>query len=93
MSRQTLVACPVELRAYLLKEDFQQFWQYNSPNWAGMFLDFSYRQTVRSLIGPVKKIARTLRVHSELVLNYFKAGKQLSSGVVEGINNKAGSPW
>ena len=28
------------VRAYLLKEDFQQFWTYNSPAWAGKFLDF-----------------------------------------------------
>jgi len=28
------------VRAYLLKEEFQQFWAYNSPTWAGMFLDF-----------------------------------------------------
>ena len=28
------------VRAYLLKEDFQQFWTYNSPYWAGLFLDF-----------------------------------------------------
>jgi transposase len=28
------------VRAYLLKEDLQQFWEYNSPTWAGMFLDF-----------------------------------------------------
>jgi transposase len=28
------------VRAYLLKEDFQQLWKYNSPTWAGMFLDF-----------------------------------------------------
>lgn len=26
--------------AYLIKEDFQQFWKYNSPTRAGMFLDF-----------------------------------------------------
>jgi transposase len=25
------------VRAYLLKEDFQQFWEYNSPTWVGMF--------------------------------------------------------
>jgi transposase len=28
------------VRAYLLKEDLQQFWEYNSPTWAGIFLDF-----------------------------------------------------
>ena len=32
------------VRAYLLKEDFQQFWEYNSLTWAGMFLDFWCRQ-------------------------------------------------
>jgi len=77
------------VRAYLLKEDFQQFWTYNSPHWAGMFLDFWCAQTMRSRIEPMKKIARTLRTHRELLLNYFKAKKQFSSGVVEGLNNKA----
>src|SRR5246127_133967 len=27
------------VRAYLLKEAFQQLWDYNSPAWAGKFLD------------------------------------------------------
>ena len=77
------------VRAYLLKEDFQQFWEYNSPLWAGMFLDFWCRQTMRSRIEPMKKIARMLRAHRDLLLNYFKAKKEFSSGVVEGLNNKA----
>jgi transposase len=77
------------VRAYLLKEDFQQFWKYTSPTWAGMFLDFWCYQTMRSRIEPMKKIARTLRTHRTLLLNYFKAKKQFSSGVVEGLNNKA----
>jgi len=37
----------------------------------------------------MKKIARTLRTHRALLLNYFKARKEFSSGVVEGLNNKA----
>jgi transposase len=77
------------VRAYLLKEDFQQFWEYNSPSWAGMFLDFWCGQTMRSRIEPMKKIARMLRAHRELLLNYFKAKKEFSSGIVEGFNNKA----
>jgi transposase len=77
------------VRAYLLKEDFQQFWKYNSPSWAGMFLDFWCSQTMRSRIEPMKKIARTLRTHRTLLMNYFKARKEYSSGVVEGLNNKA----
>ena len=77
------------VRAYLLKEAFQQLWDYNSAAWAGKFLDEWCRQTMRSRIEPMKKIARSLRQHRELILNYFRAQKLLSSGVVEGLNNKA----
>jgi len=76
-------------RAYLLKEDFQQLWEYQSPQWAGKFLDDWCAQVMRSRIEPMKKVARTLRSHRALLLNYFRAKKQLSSGVVEGLNNKA----
>lgn len=54
-----------------------------------MFLDEWRRQVMRSRIEPMKKIARSLRQHRELILNYFRAQKLLSSGVVEGLNNKA----
>jgi transposase len=77
------------VRAYLLKEAFQQLWDYNSPEWAGKFLDDWFRQVMRSRIEPMKNIARSLRQHRELILNYFRAQKLLSSGVVEGLNNKA----
>jgi transposase len=44
---------------------------------------------MRSRIEPMKKIARSLHNHRELILNYFRAQKMLSSGVVEGLNNNA----
>ncbi len=85
-----LLRCNLKtVRAYLLKEDFQQLWDYHSPTWAGKFLDEWCRQTMRSRIEPMKKMAKTLRRHRDLLLNYFKAQKQFSSGVVEGLNNKA----
>jgi len=37
----------------------------------------------------MKKIARSLRSHRELKLNYFRDQKPFSSGVAEGLNNKA----
>ncbi len=77
------------VRAYLLKEAFQQLWDYNSPAWAAKFLDQWCRQVMRSQIEPMKKIARSMRDHRELILNYFRAQKLFSSGVVEGLNNKA----
>jgi len=77
------------VRAYLFKEYFQQFWDYESPTWAGKFLDQWCNEVMRSKIEPLKKFARTVRRHRELMLNYFRAKKAFSSGVVEGLNNKA----
>jgi len=77
------------VRAYLLKEEFQLFWEYDSPAWAAKFLDAWCKRAMRSRIEPMKKFARTVRSHRELLLNYFRAKKQFSSGVIEGLNNKA----
>jgi Transposase len=59
------------VRSYLLKEDSQQFWTYNSPAWAGKLLDFWCHQVVRSRIEAMKKLARTLRDHRELIAELF----------------------
>jgi transposase len=76
------------VRAYLLKEEFQFFWDYISPYWAGRFLDRWCTKTMRSRIKPMKKVARSLRAHRPLLLNWFRARGQISTGVVEGFNNK-----
>jgi transposase len=76
------------VRAYLLREDFQRFWEYRSPFWAKRFLKEWCTRTMRSKIEPMKRVARTLRSHEELILNWFRAQGTLSSGVVEGLNNK-----
>jgi len=36
----------------------------------------------------MKKFVRTLRNNEDLLMNYFKAGKGYSSGIVEGLNLK-----
>jgi transposase len=85
-----LVRCNLRtVRAYLLKEDFQQVWEYRSATWAGKFLDHWCTDALRSRIKPMKKVARMVRSHRELILNWFKAKGQISNGVVEGLNNKA----
>lgn len=77
------------VRAYLLKEDFNGFWEYTSPAWAGKFLDRWCARVMRSKIEPMKKQAKSIRKHKPLILNWFKAKKAFSSGIVEGLNNKA----
>jgi transposase len=73
-------------RAYLLKESFDGFWQYNSPYWARWYMKKWCTRAMRSRIEPMKKFVKTLRNHEELLMNYFKAGKHYSSGIVEGLN-------
>lgn len=75
-------------RAYLLKEDFDHFWQYASTAFAGNFLDRWCERALKSRIESMQRMARTLTTHRELLLNYFRAKKELSSAVVEGLNNK-----
>lgn len=77
------------IRSYLLKEDFQSFWEYSSAYWAGVFLDRWCMRAIRSRIEPMKKVALMLRRHRELILNWFRARKEFSSGIVEGLNAKA----
>jgi len=72
-----------------LKEGFQFFWDYVSPYWAGRFLDRWCSRVMRSRIEPMKQVARSLRSHRELILNWFRARGEISAGVVEGLNNKA----
>jgi transposase len=54
------------------------------PQLAGKFLDERRRRIMRSRIEPMKKTARSLRKHRDLILNHFRAQKEFSSGVLEG---------
>ena len=75
-------------RAWILKETFQHFWSYRSLTWAGYFLKFWTEKALRSRLEPMGKVARTLRYHEDLLMNWFKAKGEISSGTVEGLNNK-----
>jgi transposase len=76
------------VRAYLLREEFQRLWEYTSAWWAGKFLDEWTSRVMRSRLEPMKKIARSIRIHRPLILNWFRARGQISAGAVEGLNNK-----
>jgi transposase len=77
------------VRAMLLREWFDDFWHYRSVDWAGAFLDEWCVQVMRSRLEPMKQVARMLRRHRPLLLNWFRARGQLSAAIVEGFNNKA----
>jgi transposase len=54
----------------------------------GKFLDEWTGRVMRSRLEPMKKIARSIRTHRPLILNWFRARGLVSSGAVEGLNNK-----
>jgi len=75
-------------RAWELKEVFAHFWHYRSVSWAEVFLQCWCARAMRSRLEPMKKVARMLRAHQPLILNWFRAKGELSTGAVEGLNNK-----
>jgi transposase len=84
-----LPACNLRtVRAYLLKEDFQRFWSYSSLAWAGKFLDDWCARTMRSKIKPMKNVAKMLRTHRPLLLNWFHAKKLDCLGLRGGLQQQ-----
>jgi transposase len=75
-------------RAWELKEAFSHFWTYRSLPWAEAFLDCWCTRAMRSRLEPLQKVAKMLRTHEDLLLNWFRAKGEISNGVVEGLNNK-----
>jgi transposase len=71
-----------------MREDFNRFWTYSSATWAGKFLREWCKRANQTNIEPMQAMAKTLLKHEGLLLNWFES-KGLSSGVVEGFNNKA----
>ncbi|MGC1645531.1 MAG: transposase [Candidatus Sulfotelmatobacter sp.] len=75
-------------RARELKESLRHLWTYKSLLWARTFLDYWCWRAMRSRLEPMQKVARMLRAHEELLMNWFRAKGEISNGAVEGLNNK-----
>jgi transposase len=76
------------VRAYLLKDDFQFFWDFKDTFWAKQFLLRWCTKVMRSRLQPMKAVAKSLRGHMGLIMNWFEARGVISLGAVEGLNNK-----
>jgi len=76
------------VRAYLLKEDLAQLWTWSGVRVAAKYLHRWFHRALRSRIEPVKRVARMLRDHEALLLNWFRANQQISGGPTEGLNNR-----
>ena len=74
---------------YCLKEDLAQIWKQESKTSAAAFLDDCCSRARASGIRVLQTMARTLQGHRTGILNWYDY--QISSGPMEGINNKIGA--
>jgi transposase len=75
-------------KAYLLKESFDQLWDYWSAGWARRFFR-QWRSALRwQRLAPFEKFARMVASHWDGIEAYCHAENKVSLGFVEGINNK-----
>jgi len=76
------------VKAYLLKNSFEIFWRYNSPRWAKWYIRKWCERVNKSNLKPMKGFVKTLKRHEDLLMNWFRAEKKYSSGIVEGLNRR-----
>lgn len=72
--------------AYRFRELFNDVWQINDPQQAKGYLQFWCDLVMESGIEPFKKFVKTIKSHWSGIAAYFD--KQVTNGVLEGINNK-----
>ncbi|MBX6365718.1 MAG: ISL3 family transposase [Gemmatimonadetes bacterium] len=71
-------------RAYHLRLAFQEFWDLEE-DFAEAYLKRWYFWATHSRLAPMIKVARTIRLHWDGVLHWFRT--RVSNGILEGINS------
>ena len=74
--------------AYLLREQFEQLWDYASAAWARKFFDNWKKQLRWQRLAPYEKFARMIERHWEGSAAYCNPDNKVALGFVEGLNNK-----
>jgi transposase len=73
-------------RAWAIKELAMSLWHYVSKTWARKGWEQWLSWAVRSRLGPIKKVAKTIKAHLWGILNAIIL--KVSNGPAEGINSK-----
>jgi len=71
-------------RAWVLKDEFEHFWDYKAPWAAERFLKRWTTTVLRSRLDPMRKFVKMIRKHSHRILPYIDS--RLTNAVGEGIN-------
>ena len=74
--------------AYLLREQFEQLWDYANPEDARAFFD-AWREQLRGQdLKPYEKFAHMIEKHWDGIAAYSQPTHKIPLGFVEGFNNK-----
>jgi transposase len=71
-------------RAWVLKDEFEHFWEYLAPWAAERFLKRWTTTALKSRLEPIKKFVQTVRKHMHRILPYVQVG--LTNARAEGLN-------
>jgi hypothetical protein len=71
-------------RAWVLKDEFERFWDYSYPGAARGFITRWTRTALRSRLAPMRAFVKTLRNHLEDILSFIDT--RLTNAAAEGIN-------
>jgi transposase len=74
--------------AYILRESFDQLWDYKSEAWARRFFDNWEAQLRWQRLKPYQKFAEMIDRHWDGIAAYCKPENKIALGFVEGLNNK-----
>jgi transposase len=75
-------------KAYLLKEQFGQLWDYNAPAEARRFFE-NWKSALRwQRLPTYTKFASLIERHWDGIVSYCQEGNKVPLGFVEGLNNK-----
>ena len=71
-------------RAWVLKDEFERFWDYNAPWAAERFIKRWTTTALKSRLEPICKFVKTIRKHMHRILPYI--GNRLTNAIAEGLN-------
>ena len=74
------------VKAYILKEAFQEFWEYTNRREAAKYLKQWFWWATHSRIEPLRDFAWLLKRHWEGIIAWTE--NRISNGALEGMNNK-----
>jgi transposase len=75
-------------KAYLLKESFDQLWDYKSPGWARRFFERWWDALRWQRLEPFQRFAWMVEDHWDGIEAYCHEENKVALGFVEGLNNK-----